>query len=294
MNKSCKMSKIRYSWLFVVFLGVIATGCQSDFEEGFRADTPTSESGNVVTLVSARADGVISLSIDALAHDRSGAWIDLDGNGKRAKDGSEDVKLFNAYQEYQLAVGVRSVTLHGDITYLGAASNELTGVDVSGNPLLKVLNLPLNRLESIDLSSNSALERLDVSGNHLSTLELSSNTALKTLWVFNNELSSLDLSASSNLAFLDVSGNGLSALDLSNNPNLVRLLAYNNRLSSIDIPGNGKLSLVWLFGNPMGEAEAERVVSMLNETSGGELWMFDVPLSEALSATATAKGWVIP
>lgn len=283
----------RYLYLFIILLGMGITACQSDFIDGIRVDSPKKDAGSVITMTTGRADGIISLSIDAPAQDRFGVWIDLDGDGERAEDGSEDVTLFNVYQEYTLAAGVRSVSVHGDITYLGAASNELVGIDISDNPFLTTLNVPMNRLGAIDLSANTSLARLDVSGNNLASLDVSSNTALESLWVFNNELSSLDVSKNTGLAFLDCSGNALGTLDLSANTQLVRLLGYNNQLNAIDVSRNVKLNRLWLFGNPFTETEIERLVSALNEGVSGDLWITDEPLSETLAATAAAKGWTV-
>lgn len=285
--------KFRYIYLLLILIGVIATGCQNDFDDRIRVEKPTSESETVVTLSTARNDGVINLSVDAPALDRFGVWIDLDGNGERSKDGSEDVKVFNVYQEYVLESGMKVVDLYGDITYLAAASNELTGVDISGNPFLKTLNVPLNKLSAVDLSSNTALERLDVSGNNIAKLDVSANRALESLWVYNNELSSLDVSNNTNLTFLDSSGNSLTSLDVSNNSELNRLLAYNNQLVTIDLTKNAKLHRLWLFGNQITESETEQLVNSLNSVANGELWITDEPLNENTTVAAMQKGWEI-
>lgn len=245
--------RYKYLHLFIILFGLGVTACQTDFIDGVDVKDIKKESVSVITMKTQRTDGIINLSIDAPALDRFGVWIDLDGNKIRAEDGSEDVTHFNHYQDYVLPSGVKSVDVYGDITYLGAASNNLTAIDISGNPFLSTLNIPLNQLEAINLSTNTALEKLDVSGNKLASLDVSSNTMLESLWVFNNELSLLDVSNNINLSFLDCSGNALSTLDLSNNLQLVRLLAYNNQLNSIDISQNVKLNRVWLFGNPFTE-----------------------------------------
>lgn len=270
--------RYKYLYLFTILLGMMTTGCESDFIEGVKVDDTKNEFASVITMVIQRTDGIISFSIDAPAHNRFDVWIDLNGDRKRATDGSEDVKIFNVYQEYALAEGIKSVDLHGDITYLGASSIDLTNIDVSGNPFLITLNVPLNKLESVNLSSSTALKNLDVSGNNISTLDISSNTMLESLWVYNNQLSLLDVSNNSKLSFLDCSDNALSALNLSNNFQLVRFLAYNNKLSSIDISNNTKLNRVWLFGNPLPDSEVERLISSLNEVIIGELWIADEPM----------------
>jgi hypothetical protein len=249
------------------------TACQSDFINVVPVDETVKETASVITMVTGSADGVISLSMDAPAQARFGVWIDLDGDGARAGDGTEDVTLFNAYQDYTLSGRVSTVSIHGDITYLGVASNELMAIDISGNPFLTTLNVPMNRITAIDLSSNPALKRLDISENDIALLDVSSNLALESLWVFNNKLSSLDVSNNINLTFLDCSGNELSNLDISDNIRLTCLLAYNNRLSSLDASRNLNLNRLWLFGNSFSDDETSRLTAILKEVVKGDMWI---------------------
>lgn len=274
-------------------LAIAVTSCMKDDFSDYTKSELTNESGSTISLVTGRADGVISLSVDAPEQVRTGVWIDLDGNGKRAENGTEDVKVFNAYREYTLAAGVKSVSIHGDITYLAAASNELTAINVSANPHLTTLNVPLNNLSALDLSKNSALMRLDCSGNNLSSLDLSQNRSLVSLWVFDNELASLNVSDNAELAFLDCSGNKLNTLDVSKNREMMRLLAYNNRLTTLDISQNSKLNHLWLFGNPLSNKETGRIITTLRSVIGGDLWLTDEPLDEALTQAVAAKGWTL-
>lgn len=280
-------------FLAFVALTIVITGCMKDDFADYNKGELSNESGSIVSLVTSRADGVISLSVDAPAQVRTDVWIDLNGNGKRAENGTEDVKVFNAYQEYTLSAGVKSVSIHGDITYLAAASNELTAINVSANPHLITLNVPLNNLTSLDLLKNSALMRLDCSGNNLATLDLSQNKSLISLWVFDNELASLNVSDNAELAFLDCSGNKLNTLDISKNREMIRLLAYNNRLTALDISQNSKLNHLWLFGNPLSDKETERIVTTLRSVAIGDLWLTSEPLGEALTQAVAAKGWAL-
>ncbi len=267
--------KYNYLSLFVILFGILATSCQSDFEEGILVDDRNSDRVSIITMTTDTDGRTVSLSVDAPAEARFGVWIDLDGNGLQAKDGSEDVKLFNVYQEYSLADGVNTVAIHGDITYLAAASNKLTEIDITGNPHLTTLNLPQNRLTSIDLSATPGLTRLDLSGNNIASLDLSANKALESLWVFNNRMESLDLTANTLLTFLDCSGNQLSALELSNNSRLVRLICYNNKLTSLDLSALDQLNRFWAFGNLFSESEIKKINSSLGEKLKGDLWITD-------------------
>ena len=284
----------RYLYLLVALLSTVIAGCQSDLPDtGFRPGDLEKESGSVVTLKSGRTDGVISLSVDAPALDRAAVWIDLDGDGKRAEDGTENVTLFNAYQDYSVASGVAEIALYGDITYLAAAGNELTAIDVSNSPNLTTLNLPMNNLTAVNVSQNTLLQRLDVSDNDLSALIVTVNTELVSLWCFNNQLTALDVAANSTLEYLDCSGNQLTGLDISSNTQLTRLLVYNNQLTVLDISQNPLLNRLWAFGNLLADTEAESIVSKLRSVSSGDFWLTEEPLGQTLQASAMEKGWVV-
>lgn len=271
--------RYKYLYLFVILFGILSTACQSDIDDGILVDDGlNSDNTGVISMVTGTAGGTVSLSVDAPAGARFGVWIDLDGNGLQAEDGTEDVNLFNVYQKYALATGVKKIAIHGDITYLAAASNELTEIDITGNPHLTTLNLPQNKLSTIDLSANPGLRMIDLSGNNIASMDLSVNKDLESLWVFNNQLMSLDLTAGTQLTFLDCSGNQLSELDLSNNSRLVRLLCYNNKLTSIDLSANEQLNLFWAFGNLFSEDETEKINSSLGEELNGDFWITEETL----------------
>lgn len=270
-----KMKNIKILITLIALVAMV-TGCMNEEIEGFtNQDEAKTESSSVITMITDRTDGIINLSIDAPESKRSQLWIDLNGDGVRAEDGSEDISVLNSYQDYSLATGLKTITVYGDITYLASASNELTTIDVSRNPYLTTLNAPLNKLTSLDVSQNSALTHLDCSSNNIHTLDVSQNRALLSLWSFNNNLTELDLSNSADLLFLDFSGNQLSSIDVSRNRELVRLIGLNNQLTSLDISQNNKLNRLWLFGNPLSIQETEHIVNNIKEMSGVDLWIAD-------------------
>jgi Leucine-rich repeat (LRR) protein len=215
-KNECQM---KYKFLYIIGLvGMVSAlaGCSDENTETLKSLVNTDQTNqSVIKLTTTREDGKISLSVDALAANRTGVWIDLNGDGIRAADGSEDVKSYNAYTDYQLPAGIREITIHGDITYLGCASDQLSNVDVTDNPYLTTFNCPQNELTGIDVSKNTALQRFDCSGNKIKTLDVSANTALVSLWCYSNQLTSLDVSANTDLAALDCSGNQLTMLDVS-------------------------------------------------------------------------------
>ena len=256
-------------------LAMIMTSCMKDDFGGFDPNEFPTNISSVITLTTDRFDGIVSLSVDASENSRAELWIDLDGDGIRADNGSENIKVFNQRQDYRLAPGLKTVSIYGGVTYLACASNELTAIDVSGNPYLTALNVPLNRLTALDVSKNSALTRLDCSDNRISTLDVSKNRALISLWSFNNQLSVLDLSNNADLVFLDCSNNQLTSLDVSRNNKLMRLVCYNNQLTSLNISNNDKLNRLWLFGNSFSAIETERIVTMVKELGKIDLWIAD-------------------
>ncbi|WP_352421151.1 hypothetical protein [Proteiniphilum sp.] len=277
--------------IVLAILAISVTSCQQEDFGGPGTPSSPIESGSVVSLTTTRADGMVGIAVDAPATLRAGVWIDLDGDGKRAEDGSEDITAFNIYRDYKLATAKQSVSVYGDITYFAAASNELSALDVSGNPSLQTLNVPLNGLYTLDLSKNTALVRLDVSGNRLSSLNVSQNNALTTLWAFDNQLSTLDVSRNSALAFLDVSGNSLTSLDVTKNAELSRLLCYNNQLSVLDISQNSKLNRLWAFDNPFSADETDRIIASLQAVSQGDLWLSIDPIAAEKANALALKGW---
>lgn len=260
----------------LIALVALATSCMNEEIEGLtNKNEATPETSSVITLTTDRVDGIVSLSVDAPQNKHSQLWIDLNGDGVRAEDGSEDISALNSYQDYSLAPGLKTVSVYGDITYLASASNELTTIDVSRNPHLTTLNAPLNKLTELDVSKNSALTHLDCSGNNIRTIDVSQNRALVSLWAFNNNLTQLDLSNNAELVFLDFSGNQLNSLDVSRNRELVRLIGFNNQLTSLDISNNDKLNRIWLFGNSISDREIEQITNVANTMTNVDLWIAD-------------------
>ena len=259
-------------FLFAVVM--LASGCRTNDLPSEGLDSETREkNGGIIILTSNRTDGIINLSMDALERDRGNIWIDLDNNRIRAKDGSEDVNAFDGYRNYTVAPGVNRISIYGNITYLGAACNKLTEIDISGNTRLNTLNIPFNELSVVDVSRNEALLRLDVSENKLNILELSSNSGLISLSCFNNRIGEIDLSHNIRLSFLDCSGNELSSLDISANTQLTKVIAYNNRLTMLDISNNPLLRSLWVFGNLLNDTETARIRTSFKGTDSAELWL---------------------
>jgi hypothetical protein len=115
--------------------------------------------------------------------------------------------------------------------------NDLTTIDVSANPELRVLRFNDNPVSSIDLSPLPHLTTLMAHNTPITSLDVSTNPELATLWCFDSQLASLDVSANSALVDLQVNHNHLTSLTLGSHPALTKLFAYKNQLTSIDISG---------------------------------------------------------
>ena len=124
------------------------------------------------------------------------------------------------------------------LTELSCDDNQLTSLDLSGNPLLEVLWCTGNQLTSLDLSGNPLLEELGCENNQLTSLDLSGNPVLEEFYCDSNQLTSLDLSGNPLLEELYCGDNQLTSLDLSGNPLLVYLWCNNNQLTSLDLTSN--------------------------------------------------------
>ncbi len=284
--------KRKYLLLVPLLWGALSAGCQRDDLEALEGNH-VNDSKSVVALTLNPVGSVVSLTIDALPENRTGVWIDLDGDGVRASDASENVTVFDKSCEYRLSPGVNTVRVHGDVTCFCAESVGCTHIDISGNPHLKTLHVPFNSLTGINLSGNSALESLDVSNNGMKALDLSANSHLRTLWCFNNRLSELDLSKNPELMGLDCSGNMLTTLDLSHNGQLISVVAYNNQLTRFISSSGNMMAQLWLFGNSFTAGDLDKIITNLGKSKEGDLWLDDKPMDAPLKESANRKGWIV-
>jgi len=101
-----------------------------------------------------------------------------------------------------------------------AMSNQLSALDLSGNPKLEVLCCHENRISSLDLSLNNKLTILSCGRNLIQHLDVSSNTSLVKLMCNNNLLTTFEVSGNLKLDKLITCGNQLSMLDISANREL--------------------------------------------------------------------------
>lgn len=138
-----------------------------------------------------------------------------------------------------------------NLKFLYAYNNEITGIDVSNNPLLVHLSLNNNSLAELSVTGNSLLEEIHINNNQLIDLNLGNNHNLMTLHAGGNQINTIDLSGSPKLTSLILWGSNLTAIDLSFNPELAELVLDDNNLSSLDVSLNSKLRFLYASNNQL-------------------------------------------
>lgn len=135
-----------------------------------------------------------------------------------------------------------------NITKLSCWENALTQINLSQNTKLVTLELINNEITSIDVSGNPDLEIFWLEGNALTEVDVSNNTKLKNIALGLNEISALDISKNTALNVLTVEGNNLSSIDVSNNTELKQIwLADNPDFEKVDFSKNSKLYNIGIY-----------------------------------------------
>jgi hypothetical protein len=127
------------------------------------------------------------------------------------------------------------------ITALECSGNQLTELDLSGNPVLGTLICESNRLNSLNVTANPRLSLLNCADNELTSLDLSGNQELERLACYKNQLNELDLSLNPELTLLSCGYNPLTGIDVSQNPELNTLSCGSCQITALDLGQNTSL-----------------------------------------------------
>ena len=193
--------------------------------------------------------------------------IDLDGSGSLSAKERSDVTEINIWY------GSSAVKDYTGLALFPNRCPHTDGVvtlDVSGNPLLELLDTELCYITELDLTHNPALKKLNLLCAGLTSLDLSGCPALEELLI-ESPLEALDLSANENLVLLCCCGVKLPAITFGNHaaleilelngstfetfpdlrafPNLTELRLEGCGLDALDLGGNPKLSVLFCTGN---------------------------------------------
>lgn len=131
------------------------------------------------------------------------------------------------------------------LKYLYCNSNQLTGLNVSGNTVLTTLSCNGNQLTNLNVSGDTALTGLYCGSNRLTNLDVRSNTALTALSCEGNQLTSLDVSNNTALTELLCGANQLTSLDVRSNTALITLDCSSNQLTNLDVSNCTGLKVLW-------------------------------------------------
>jgi hypothetical protein len=161
--------------------------------------------------------------------------------------------------------GIADLTGIEDFTaleILRVEKNELTDIDLTGNPNLISANLGINALTELDISQNPMLETLVLQHNELTVLDISQNLNLRWLNMYSCKISAMDLSQNINLTSVTLSGNEINEIDVSNLLNLADLSVYTTNLSEIDVSQNLLLANLNVFNTNISEVDVSQNPSL--------------------------------
>lgn len=178
--------------------------------------------------------------------------FDLNGDGEIIPSEADAVTVIEAEQPVDptnpqtsfISLGIASlegVEAFAHLEELRFRHNQVTSVDLSGNPKLKRLNCADNQITTLDVSMCPALEGLDCSRNPLTALNLNGCTELTELYCRKHQLKALDISQNVKLTYLHCNDGQLVSLDVSRNPELYHFYCYANQLGDLNVSHNPKL-----------------------------------------------------
>lgn len=130
-----------------------------------------------------------------------------------------------------------------------AYNKNLSGLDVSNNTELEILNLNGTSVKSVDISNNSKLKELSVGTSVLESIDLSTCPELIKLNLSGaSAISEVDLSNNKLLEDIDLSKTSISSLNNSVCTKLARLtLEFCSNLTIVDVSKNLKLNYLSLL-----------------------------------------------
>ncbi|MBP5417905.1 MAG: leucine-rich repeat protein, partial [Clostridiales bacterium] len=196
----------------------------------------------------------------------SGVEFDKDQNGWLSIQELESVTEIDiSFSDVSDLTGLQYFTYLK--TLYACVLDNLTELDLSGNPELEYLDCWDTQIEELDLSANRRLTNLDCNNTPLNSLDVSGLTSLKNVDVSGCSLFELDVS-DCKLTSLRCNDNPLTALVLGDQPNLQNLCCNGTDLTELDI--SRCPLLVDLFCNGT-SSESGGVVTYANGSYGFQL-----------------------
>lgn len=207
----------------------------------------------------------------------AGACIPTDYDNQIYYKWSGDGRLRMIYWRDVGLTGKISFSAFTGLEGLRCSVNKLTGIDVTGCPMLQELGCCSNQLTDLDVSSCPALFVLDCYKNQLTNLDLSNCPKLWDLICGSNQLTNLDLSNCREITYVDCMGNQLKSLDVSKCSALETLECEDNRLPGLDVNGCPLLESLDCCENPMESLDLGRCRNLRELCCGESMQLTGVP-----------------
>ncbi len=148
-------------------------------------------------------------------------------------EGVEFVRDEDPFKVYR--VTSQAITLKGDFLGFNCSELELTSLDVTACPSLKILWCYSNKLPRLDLSNCAVLKEVNCYGNQITDLKLPATNTLVNIYCDNNKLTQLDVTALPSLEVLECWKNELETLNVKGCSAMLDLKCYENKLTSLDL-----------------------------------------------------------
>lgn len=244
--------------LFAIFAIAVLCGCEKESVSNFE-DTRLPQDPQIILTTNKDIGETIVLRFR-----RDKVPTEVIGAKKISeKESDADGGTFEAFVvDITYKITSQTVVLKGDIPCLRCSDNELTSLDITKYPGLKLLQCDNNQLTTFIVGDNSELGFLSCA---------------------NNQLTKLDVSKSPKLGVLYCNGNKLTSLDVSKNPELGEFDCANNKLTSLDVSKNTKLYYFGCSLNKIKSAEMSKIIKALPDWTGKSIWyeVADYPLNYA-------------
>ena len=154
----------------------------------------------------------------------------------KTADLSKNKKLTNINVEYAC---LETLILPESVKELSCLYNSnLTTLDITQCPSLKILFANNCSLSEIDLSHSPLLTGLALYNNKLTALDVTKNVQLQVLACHYNQITALDVTQNTQLVSLNCQSNKISTLDVAQNTLLTSLLCKSNKISALDVTNN--------------------------------------------------------
>ena len=169
--------------------------------------------------------------------------------------------------------GNLEITDFSQLEYINVYDNSLTGITVSGCPIIdqvsatnndltlfSVTDCPMLRLlwcdenpqlEQMDISNLPAMSQLICNDTLIDSLDVSAFPNLFLLHCHNTGISALDVSCNHQLREINISNTGITGIDLSPCPFLSDFLCSNMNISQLDISNNTGLQRLFCNDTPI-------------------------------------------